>query len=93
VKTSELSDPRHPYWTAPRDLWLIARVPVTATYPCRCSVERTCNPRLCPCAGRSDGLERMPTICCARRAAEHRRRTAEPTPPLPTDGATTAPTS
>lgn len=79
MKTDErpLADRAHPYWTAPRDTWLIARVPVLAVYPCRCTVDRRCDPRRCPCSGRVDSLDQMPTVCCARRAYETRRRAGE----------------
>jgi len=75
---TSLANPRHPYWTARRGIWLITHTPVTATYPCRCKATSRCDPRWCPCAGRVD-VETMPTICCARRAVEteNRRRAEE----------------
>jgi hypothetical protein len=62
----ELADKTHPYWTAPRDMWLLVRSPTSKPYPCRCTPG--CGAR-CPCRGRVD-VEGMPTACCARRAAE-----------------------
>ena len=47
-------------------LWLIARSPTNRPYPCRC--RGNCGMR-CPCHGRTDTAA-MPTVCCARRAAE-----------------------
>jgi hypothetical protein len=67
-EASVWSHPDHPYWSAPRDLWLITRTKVGDTYPCRCSAR--CRPRRCPCSGRTDGIKSMPPSCCARRAAE-----------------------
>lgn len=67
---NDLANPAHPYHRAARGTWLIARTAVTASYPCRCSVVKTCNPTHCPCSGRADALASMPSICCARRRAE-----------------------
>jgi len=58
--------------------WLIARRPVHATYPCRCRLGHPCataateaeKSRWCGCYGRIDLDRRLPSHCCARRAAQ-----------------------
>ena len=63
---SELQDKSHPYWTAPRGVWLAARSPMSRPYPCRCSAK--CGAK-CLCRGRVD-VAVMPSSCCGRRAVE-----------------------
>lgn len=63
----------------PVGVWLVARTPTHKAYPCRCRPTRRCDPNPawgCPCTGRTDHLDTMPTHCCARRAAETDERTA-----------------
>ncbi len=67
---SVYANPAHPYWHAARDRWLIADLPDVWPYPCRCDPHRACNPTRCPCWGRADYVDQMPSACCARRAAE-----------------------
>jgi hypothetical protein len=61
------------------DTWLIAGIPRTRTYPCKCVLGQRCKPWVsgsaycCPCAGRTD-TDAMPAHCCARRAAESATR-------------------
>lgn len=62
-----------------RRFWLIAGTPTDEPYPCRCSTAGRCNPRYCPCHGRTD-VETMPTICCGRRALESRERRSHASP-------------
>jgi hypothetical protein len=58
--------------------WLVARRPVHATYPCRCRLGKPCGTastdaersRWCSCYGRTDLDRRLPSHCCARRAAK-----------------------
>lgn len=71
---SVYSDPKHPYWTAPRDIWLATGAPWAAPYPCLCLGEkgRPCDPRWCPCYGRVDPIDHVPARCCARLAAQTR---------------------
>ena len=71
---SVYANPAHPYWQAPRDRWLVADMQDVWPYPCRCDVRRACNATRCPCWGRVDHLEQMPSTCCARRAAETANR-------------------
>lgn len=68
---SVYADPAHPYWTAPRDVWLATGDPWAAPYPCLClgDRKRPCDPQRCPCAGRVDPIDHVPATCCARRAA------------------------
>lgn len=50
-------------------MWLIAGTPLDEPYPCMCKGSRACG-RHCPRRGRTDNLDLMPRVCCARRAAE-----------------------
>lgn len=60
--------------TDPPGVWLVARVPVTASYPCRCVLGTRCttavqdndSARWCRCYGRTD-VDRVPAHCCSRR--------------------------
>lgn len=67
--------------TPPTDVWLVAGTSIFDPYPCRCrrTIEgprdswrggtefmgADCNPKYCPCSGRTD-LEGMPASCCRR---------------------------
>lgn len=53
--------------------WLIAGTDQSEPYPCMCRGSKPCN-RRCPCSGRTDHLDKMPTVCCGRRAAEAEAR-------------------
>lgn len=68
-----------PVRTEPIGQWLLARIPLGRTYPCRCNLGKRCgtNPAFgCPCMGRVDALDKMPAHCCAKRAAETTVRNA-----------------
>lgn len=54
-------------------VWLVAGTPTAEPYPCMCRGQRGCT-RHCPCRGRTDHLDQMPTVCCGRRAAETNAR-------------------
>lgn len=56
-----------------RGLWLVAKTPLQAPYPCRCApltTGGTCHPVYCPCAGRID-LDHVPAGCCGHRVRPH----------------------
>jgi hypothetical protein len=53
----------------PIGTWLATGTYTDDPYPCRCEEGRRCNPKLCPCAGRTGVLDHLPETCCARRAA------------------------
>jgi hypothetical protein len=67
-----LANPQHPYHRAPHRTWLITGSPFSDRYPCMCLGTKPCTQH-CPCRGRTDH-HTMPTMCCARRAAEHHHR-------------------
>jgi hypothetical protein len=73
----ELADPAHPYHHAPRGVWLIAGTSAADPYPCMCRGSSSGCGYRCPCRGRTDHLDLMPAMCCARRAAETAVRRAE----------------
>lgn len=58
-----------PARTAPLDRWLWAGTPGSEPYPCMCYGSRACTKR-CPCHGRTDGLDAMPALCCAKTTKE-----------------------
>ena len=70
-----IADPHHPYHRAPRRTWLIAGGLTGERYPCMCLGAKACTQH-CPCRGRTDP-NTMPTICCARRAADTRTRATQ----------------
>jgi hypothetical protein len=47
--------------------WVIAGTPTTQPYPCRCRYDGQCNPKYCPCWGRTDHLDIAPRNCCGPR--------------------------
>lgn len=76
-RCTSLRTGRQPWcWThqRPVGVWLVAGSALADVYPCRCNGSRECGKR-CPCRGRTD-VDRLPALCCARRAAETKERAA-----------------
>lgn len=58
------------YRTTPKWLWLATETHVGAVYPCRCRGD--CDPKWCPCWGRTD-RDPLAARCCVERHPNHRK--------------------